>query len=358
MDVLRQGLCAPYPDGEIVYSVKTNSIPAILAAVLQAGFRLEVVSRRELDLARSVGATPRQILYNGPAKSLEDLLFCYENGVDVNVDSLDELELAASLASAAEPFRLGIRVAATLASGAVSRFGIEADDPATMQAIRRISDRGSIRIVGLHVHHSSRRDAPSYCDRLDLLFDAAQRLGIDPLEYLDLGGGMASVPPPSVAERLRYRVDTPAELAATIGRHALARLGTAGPKVILEPGIGVLAGAMNYVTSIVAVKQRRSHGPIAVCDGSLFDVNPLRSAIPPPCVLVPASVAPRAPGTVPLYGGTCMEIDQLGALDQVPRKGDLAVVTNVGAYSVALSPEFITRRAPMYAVDGGEVIAR
>lgn len=358
MDVLRKGLAAHYPNSEITYSVKTNSVVGILSAVLAAGYRLEVVSRRELSLAQSIGASPLQILFNGPVKSEADLLYCYEHGVEVNVDSLDELKLAASLATSHKPFRVGIRVAATLRNGATSRFGIEPDDPATVQAIRRITERGAIRVVGLHIHHSSRRDAQSYCDRLDLLLDAARRLGIEHLEYLDLGGGIGSVPPPAVAERLSYRVDSPAELAAAIGKHARAVLGSGGPRVILEPGIGVLAGAMNYVTTIVSVKQRAAQGPIAVCDGSMFDVNPLRSAIPPPCVLVPVSATPRPAGAVPLYGGTCMEIDQLSVLDEVPCKGDLAVVTNAGAYSVALSPDFITKRAPVYALDSIEVLTR
>lgn len=369
MDSLRSTLASRYPNCEITYSVKTNYLAAILGEVLAAHYRLEVVSRHELALAQSAGAEPRQLLFNGPVKSEADLRLCHERKIDVNVDSLDELAIAASLGSSASPFRLGLRVAATLQNGALSRFGLDFDDPATVASVREIqaAHRDSLQIVGLHLHHSSRRDAQSYCDRLDRLLAVAALLDLHSPEYLDLGGGLASLPPPSVAARLAYPIDSHEHFASTLGAHALKVCGRAGPRLILEPGIGVLAGAMNYVTSIVAVKSRGSVGtapPIAVCDGSMFDINPLRSTIPPPCVLVPSATSRReispASGPVKLYGATCMEIDHLGFLDDaeapLPQTGDLVVVTNIGAYSACLAPEFIIPPPPVYSLDLAKII--
>jgi diaminopimelate decarboxylase len=183
---------------------------------------------------------------------------------------------------------------------------------------------------------------------------------------LDLGGGIGSIPPPAVASRLAYAIDTHEDFARTVGRHAMERLGPFGPRIILEPGIGVLAGCMNYVAEVGAVKPRPG-GPIAICDGSMFDVNPLRSAIHPPCELVPASgnggaqeagSAGNSSVSVKLYGGTCMEIDQLSTLagTPAPKVGDLVVVTNVGAYSCCLAPDFILPAPPVYSLDRGELV--
>ncbi|MCX6607219.1 MAG: alanine racemase [Acidobacteria bacterium] len=358
MDGLRDGLMTHYANCEVTYSVKTNYLAAIQRRVLQVGYRLEVVSRREIRQAQSVGAEPSQLLFNGPVKSVADLEFCHQHSMEVNVDSVDELEAAAALGSPERPFRLGIRVAAALNNGSVSRFGVDFDDADSVAAVGRLISEGSIHVAGLHLHHSSRRDAASYCERIDRLQTVARRLGITP-EYLDIGGGIGSVPPPSIAARLPYAVDSHEQWAAVVGRHARAVFGEGGPKLIVEPGIGVLAGAMNYVTSIVAVKARAGGATIAVCDGSMFDVNPLRSAIPPPCVLLPSGDSgPVATEPIRLYGGTCMEIDQLGVLDGelAPRKGDLVVVTNVGAYSVCLAPDFIVPRAPIYSLDDGALI--
>lgn len=375
MNGLRLGLAQQYPNSEITYSVKTNYLAGILHAVLAAGYRLEVVSRHELALAQSAGAQPHQLLFNGPVKSSADLQFCQQHGIDVNIDSLDELELAAALASPAAPFRAGLRVAAFLHSGALSRFGLDFDDTATVARVRRLllDHAGALQIVGLHLHHSSQRDAQSYCGRIDRLLAVAALLGISSPAYLDIGGGIASIPPPSVAGRLAYQIDSHEHFASVVGSHALSVCGPFGhPRLILEPGIGVLADSMNYVTSVVAVKPRRG----VVCDGSMFDVNPLRSAIPPPCQLVPLTTDPAvaAPAhqeeteakqeeaeSIKLYGATCMEIDQLGVLEQrtgapPPRVGDLVVVTNVGAYSACLAPEFIIQPAPIYSLEGQQLL--
>ena len=364
MRVLRDGLARYYPNSEITYSVKTNYLSHILAQVRLHGYRLEVVSRHEMMLAEQNGATADRLLFNGPVKSHADLVYCYENSIDINLDSADELELAASIGSQTKPFRLGLRAAATLKNGNVSRFGIHFEDPVALEQVRGLMSSKRIEVIGLHTHHSSRRDAQSYCDRLDHLEHVAQLLGIVPT-YLDIGGGVGSVPPAEIAAQLSYPIDDPHELAVTIGQHAFKKWGSAGPRIIMEPGIAVLAPSMNYVSMIVSVKDRAT-GQVAVCDGSLFDVNPLRSTIFPPCQLLAVdsqdsnSLSEPKATAVPtrLYGGTCMEIDQIGVLTagERPRPGDLVVVTNVGAYSACLAPHFIIPAVPVFSLGTNELI--
>lgn len=358
MKTLRDGLALHYPNSEITYSVKTNYLAHILRQVLGHGYRLEVVSRHEMRLAEKNGARPSQLLFNGPVKTLDDLQYCYEHSIDVNLDSVEELVTACALGTPSKPFRVGLRAAATLKNGNVSRFGIHFEDSAAVSQICNLLQSQRVEVVGLHMHHSSRRDAQSYCDRLDHLQQVAQELGIRP-RYLDIGGGVGSVPPPEIAAQLSYPIDDPKDLASKIGKHALDKWGSNGPRVIMEPGIAVLAPAMNYVTRVVSVKGRGT-GQVAVCDGSLFDVNPLRSSIFPPCYLVSESAIPAGRTIEPtrLYGGTCMEIDQIGVLpaDQAPVVGDLVVVTNVGAYSACLAPHFIVPAVPVYSLESNEVV--
>jgi diaminopimelate decarboxylase len=348
MDGLRDELTRHYPNSEITYSVKTSYVAGILRKVLAGGYRLEVVSRHELVLAQSNGAGPAQLLFNGPVKSADDLYFCHHHQIDVNVDSLNELEVAAGIGTRAKPFRAGMRVAAVLRNGQTSRFGIDCHDAVNVEQVRRLLAAGTLRISGLHMHHSSRRDAQSYCDRLDRLAEVADQLGID-AEYFDLGGGIASVPPPEIAARLTYPIDSHEKLASVLGHHALSKFGNDGPRLILEPGIGIVADSMNYVTTVVSLKNS-----FAVCDGSMFDVNPLRSAIYPPCQLVP--IEPSTAGDIELFGATCMEIDRIGTINEVPRVGDLVVVHNVGAYSASLAPEFIVPASPIYSLDSKRLL--
>ncbi len=53
-----------------------------------------------------------------------------------------------------------------------------------------------------------------------------------------------------------------------------------------------------------------------------------------------------------------MEIDLVGTITStsLPTVGDLVVVTNIGAYSVSLAPEFIIPSAPVYALDSKQLI--
>jgi diaminopimelate decarboxylase len=358
MKTLRDGLSLYYPNSEVTYSVKTNYLSHILCRVLADGFRLEVVSRHEMTLAQQNGAKATDLLFNGPVKSHDDLKYCYEHAIDLNLDSIEELEAAASIGTTAKPFRLGLRVAASLKNGNISRFGIDFEDTTALEQIRQLVQQTSIDVAGLHIHHSSRRDTQSYCDRLDHLDRVAKLLHIKP-KYFDIGGGIGSIPPPEIASQLSYPIDDPKQLATTIGKYAFDKWGTNGPRIIMEPGIAVLAESMNYLTRIVSVKARGS-GHIAVCDGSMFDVNPLRSSVHPPCHLLPTHADTPTPTDEPvrLYGGTCMEIDQLGTLSarQLPRPGDLVNITNVGAYSACLAPQFIIPPAPIFAMDSQQII--
>jgi diaminopimelate decarboxylase len=358
MNTLRDGLSIHYPNSEITYSVKTNYLSHILRQVLSHGNRLEVVSRHEMMLAQENGAQPNQLLLNGPVKSLEDLIYCYQHSIDLNLDSVDELQAATTIGTLDKPFRLGLRAAATLKNGNISRFGIDFGDSDAVSQIRKLIQNPCIDVIGLHTHHSSRRDAQSYCDRIDHLSKIAKLLEIKP-EYLDIGGGVGSTPPPEIAAQLTYPIDDPKQLATIIGKHAFEKWGSQGPRIILEPGIAVLAESMNYLTRIVSVKNRGT-GQIAVCDGSLFDVNPLRSTVHPPCHLLTAHDDPSEPSSesTRLYGGTCMEIDQIGTLPagRTPRPGDLVHVSNVGAYSACLAPQFIIPPAPIYSVDLNKII--
>ena len=358
METLRDGLALHYPNSEITYSVKTNYLSHILGQVLAHGYRLEVVSRHEMTLAQQNGAKPANLLLNGPVKSAEDLGYCYQHSIDLNLDSIDELQIATTIGTPDKPFRLGLRVAATLKNGNVSRFGIHFEDPNALNQIRKLLLHPSVEVIGLHTHHSSRRDAQSYCDRLDHLSHVAELMNITP-EYLDIGGGVGSIPPPEIASQLSYPIDDPKQLATTIGKYANDKWGFQGPRIIMEPGIAVLAESMNYLTRIVSVKNRGT-GQIAVCDGSLFDVNPLRSSVHPSCQLVTTVTDSIASTDEPtkLYGGTCMEIDQIGVLptNQQPRVGDLVIVANVGAYSACLAPQFIIPPAPIYSLDSSKII--
>ena len=144
------------------------------------------------------------------------------------------------------------------------------------------------------------------------------------------------------------------------GRRALELLGTDGPQLVLEPGIGVLANCATYVTKVRSVK-RNGGLTFAVVDGSIFEVNPMRSSINPPMHRLSGlsglgSAESDLSGPAQVVGATCMEIDVLGELPECPAVGDLLSIENVGSYTTSLAPDFIIPRSPVISADTGDVV--
>ncbi|MEZ5341257.1 MAG: hypothetical protein R2706_07380 [Acidimicrobiales bacterium] len=344
---LQDGIRAQYPNTHVSYSVKSNNLGAFVRACIDNGVPVEVVSRAEYDYVTRLGADLKTTIYNGPAKTAEDMTFALSQGSFVNVDSLAELR---ALAEAETPEPIGIRVPATLASGAVSRFGIDLADPDTLAEARALT--AHLNVTGLHVHHSSHRHAESYGDRIEQLLDAADVLGLDHIDTLDIGGGFSSPMPPEIASQLAYKTATFDEYGDVLGARAAELLGPDGPRLVLEPGIGVLANCATYVTRIGAIKRNGGRN-YAVVDGSIFEVNPLRSSIGPPIVHL---ALPTAGPATQIVGATCMEIDVLGDFPYEPTIGDLLSIENVGSYTTSLAPDFIIPRSPVVSADTGDTL--
>ncbi len=349
---LRDGVRAHYPNTVVSYSVKSNNLAAFVRACITGGVPVEVVSRAEYDYVAELGADLTTTIYNGPAKAAADMVFAIEHGSFVNVDSLDELRELASLGVTAP---IGIRIPATLASGKGSRFGIDISDAETLAEARELIVQ--LTVTGLHIHHSSHRDAESYGHRLQQLLDAAETLGISDLRTLDLGGGFSSPLPPELRDVITYKTASYDEYGDVLGRRALELLGTDGPQLVLEPGIGVLANCATYVTQVRSVK--RNGGLIfAVVDGSIFEVNPMRSSVNPPMHRLSGLGSAQSGWSGPAHvvGATCMEIDVLGELPECPAVGDLLSIENVGSYTTSLAPDFIIPRSPVISADTGDVV--
>ena len=78
---------------QIFYASKANSNLSILHIIRDAGLDIEVNSGGELYKALQVGFSPQQIIFNGVAKTEQELREAISNGMFcINVDSVYELE--------------------------------------------------------------------------------------------------------------------------------------------------------------------------------------------------------------------------------------------------------------------------
>ena len=121
-------LKAALPGVTVLYAVKANSHPQVVAALAAVCDGLDVASSGELALASGA----RMVVMSGPAKTPSFLQAGVEAGAVVNVESLTELHRLAALGS---PARVALRVNrlhAGLAgshamTGVPTQFGIDED---------------------------------------------------------------------------------------------------------------------------------------------------------------------------------------------------------------------------------------
>jgi diaminopimelate decarboxylase len=345
-----------YPKTQIAYSYKSNYLPALIRCTHALGAYSEVVSRFEYEFARGLGIAPDRIIFNGPIKSADDLALAVRERARVNVDSPLELERLLEVARGhAPPVPIGLRCHLG-GNTPGSRFGLDLASREGRDAIRAIDASPVVQLASLQAHHSADRTAATYRARAAALVNLHRdALGGRPLEYIDIGGGFASAMEPELAAQMRSSPPPFEAYADAVGGVFHDAYGDDGPGLVLEPGIGVLADAMVFVTRVEVLKEL--HGlRFAVLDGSVFNVKPLRHAINLPISVVEKPGAARQLGPWDLTGHTCMEkmVDLLHEnYAHSLAVGDYVIVRNIGAYSIVLNAPFIRGTPPIVELANG-----
>lgn len=342
-----------YSNYRVSYSFKTNYTPYICDVVKRLGGYAEVVSDLEYHIAKRIGFSFEKIIFNGPNKGkagIDALL----QGCIVNVDNLSELSTMLDVAKAHQgrTLKLGLRVNVDISDAFVSRFGMDFDD--LLRAKRHVEDAPNVTIAGLHCHISRCRGLDAWRKRSETLLETAKNLGLDDLEYYDLGSGMYGKMP-QVLYRQFDSVPTYKEYAqVTAGifsRHFEDRPRDDRPLLLTEPGTTLVS---KYVYCIGRVDSIKTIGnrAFAVMDCSFHNLGEVCTLKSIPCTIVPSEGRREQFPEVALVGYTCLEQDMMCNLrDCELAEGDYVVFENVGGYSTVLKPPFIKPNCAMVARD-------
>lgn len=356
---LLEAFGAVFPRLRIAYSYKTNPLPALCRTLHAQGALAEVVSGLEYRLARRLGVTPARVIFNGPAKSRDEVGLALDEGAHLNLDALEEVDHVAAWCEA-HPARhpaVGLRVRLPLPEPtrgrSRSRFGL---DPVTelAEAVARLRRVGA-RPVAVHGHVSGKaRDAVTVEATAAHLADAARLLGTE-LRTIDVGGGFGHAPPGL------YGLDFPDDdvYAAAVNRGlAAGGIDPAGIDVVIEPGISLVGGVMSCFTRVMAVKEAPPRRLLLV-DASVHMVKPTRHRLNLPTTVIPAGGAEVSGPLTPtdVTGYTCMEDDFLAQDLALPPvvSGDVLRIDAVGAYTLALKPPFIRGAPAIHALEDGRL---
>jgi len=269
---LQQAFCGRSPRSEIFFASKACSNLWFLNVVRDTGINIEVNSGGELEKALRAGFEPRQIVFNGVAKTRAEILAAVMAGVRaLLVDSMHELGRIAEVAAevgrpAAVAPRIDVHVATTTHPGLETahggKAGIDRDD--AVEAFRRAAADPGLDPVGLHLHVGSQITSvdpyrQALGTALDLVDEVEAAAGVR-LQFLDAGGGFAvpyreSQPSGTSADYFCSQVSLD-EYAATICGVLEARRPDLA--LFIEPGRSIAATSGVLVTRVENEKTKRT----------------------------------------------------------------------------------------------------
>ncbi|MDQ0633401.1 diaminopimelate decarboxylase [Arthrobacter pascens] len=266
---------------DVYYAGKSFLCTAVAAWVAEEGLRLDTCSGGELAVAARAGIKGENLGLHGNNKSDAEISRALDMELGrIVVDSLDELERVAKIASA----RGGrAKVMLRLTPGVHAhthefiatahedqKFGLSMAEDSTEQAglsaaeeaVAAATSYSSIELLGLHCHIGSQIFEPDgfalAAQKLLVFLAAMQEKYSITLPELDLGGGYGIAYTP---------VDTPrppAEIAtamAAVVRSTCAELGITAPRISIEPGRAIVGSTTFTLYEVGTLKTVRVDAP-------------------------------------------------------------------------------------------------
>ncbi|MEI7595404.1 MAG: diaminopimelate decarboxylase [Bacteroidota bacterium] len=348
-----------YPKVQFAWSYKTNYLNAVCNVFHQEGSWAEVVSGFEYQKALANGVPGKNIIFNGPAKTREDLQLAINNESLIHIDHLDELYMIIELADEMNK-RPKVAIRVNMDTGIYpmwDRFGFNYENGQAWDALNKIMMSKKLDLMGLHSHIGTFMLAPwAYSNAALKLADLAlglQKKFNHEIKYIDLGGGFPS------KNTLKGAFLPGADSCPSFDEFAEAistALINSGfntenlPMLVLETGRALIDEAGYLISSVIANKRLSAGRRATILDAG---VNILFTSFWYDHKISPAQPFTHYTEDTVLYGPLCMNIDIIRESINLPllNKGDSVVVQHVGAYNMTQWMQFITMRPNVVLID-------
>lgn len=340
-----------WPNSQLSYSVKTNSLPWLLEYLHSKDVYAEVVSDKEYRLALKCGFNDKQIIYNGPIKGHDLFIRALEKGAIVNVDSKNDLELINEIDKPLES-NIGIRVNPNpkifdkndieyVEDG--FRFGFSDDNEELEQAIKIVQTKSDS--VGLHLHcNSITRSKEVYIAMAKYALNIIKKYKLK-ISYIDMGGGFFGGVPGKT---------TQVEYINAIKQIFSSVVDARKTKLYVEPGSAIIGSVVDLVTSVIDVKNT-ANARIVTTDGSRIHIDPLW--IKKGYMYSLETQKETEINKQIICGYTCMDHDRLMVIENEKELsiGDKLIYHRVGAYTMTFGGMFICYYPDVYVSDSERV---
>ncbi len=351
-------------DTDIYFAVKANGNLAVLRILAQEGAGADVFSGGELELVKKAGIPLDKVLFNGNAKSEDELRAAVESQVTISVDSREELGTLSAIANElGEEATISMRVNPDvspkvnpkIATGLrTAKFGIPYEQ--ILATYEEATKLPNIVIKGIHCHIGSQILELSVfteaTEKMMQLVEGLHERGIE-LEFVDLGGGLGIA-----YEKAKEKAPTPEDLAAMILPTFTEKTQALGitPRLILEPGRSLVGPASILVTRVNTVKDAYKHFVAIDAGFNLFVRPAMYDAYHE--VTVANKVNEHAAVLSTVVGPICESGDIIAKDRMLPdvKRGDFVAILDTGAYGFSMSSQYNGRpRCAEVLVKDGKV---
>ena len=296
-------------------------------------FKTYDIGAMEYEIARAVGYSNPQIIYNGPFKGpkLEEHLL--GDGI-LNIDNLEEIDRVVAFANKQKRmFRVGIRVNINVGQSFISRFGIDADSDDLQIAVEKLRKCKYTKLVGLHCHIGQSRGIDAWKKRTEIMLALADQYIEGVPEYLDLGSGMFGDMVPEMLKQFVVEVPTYEEYAqvtsAIVNEHYLDVPEENKPTLFTEPGTTVDNRYIDLIAEVDSIKEIKGKA-IGILNCSIQNLGDVCLSAKLPLEIISNSEDRKEYRDMDLVGYTCLERDvPFKNFSGVIGKGDYVVFTKI-----------------------------
>jgi diaminopimelate decarboxylase len=331
-------------DASFFYACKALTNINVLRYIKGIGCNIDCSSSNEVLLALRAGFSPNQILYTSNNISFAELEEVASHGVNINIDSISNLNKFGSKFGSSYP--VGVRLRPNIMAGGnlkistghdASKFGIPLEH---INEINRVIKETGIVIRGLHIHTGSDiKDVDVFLKGVELLFNLTEHF--PDVEFLDLGGGFKVSYKPG-----DHETDI-GLLGKKLGEALSAFEKKSGRKLKLwfEPGKYLVSEAGYFISSVNVIKETPSVTFVGLNTGLNHLIRPMFYD-----AWHTIENISNPNGEIKKYTitGNICETDTFATNREVNeiREGDYLYFKNAGAYCFEMSSNYNSRYKP------------
>lgn len=354
-------------------ALKANPVINILKVAAKIGLGAECASMGELLIAKKAGFKPNTIVYDSPTKTKNEILYALQEGVHLNIDNEQELNLIHTLLKQEKQFQkspLGIRInpelslkdynqpfseaeEKTITGLKMSKFGLPISQA---EIILKSNDHYKEMITGLHLHVGSQRcPVEMMINGIKRVLELAELLNCQygyHISTIDIGGGLA----------VQYRESDRVIRFSDYSNHLFSQLPQLkNYKIITEFGRSVFAEMAVVISKVEYTKlvndenNNKLNIALTQIGGDMFVRTAYMDWYHDILLLDrDGSVKKGEPFPQSIAGPLCFSGDFLGKERNLPaiEPGNWIVICDAGAYTFSMWSHYNSRMfPPIYGFD-------